>query len=65
LLFYEELSHREVRVLTAVNLEITVFWDMMPRTLADLYGGTRCLHLRVRYIDNNLAENTARQHRGQ
>jgi hypothetical protein len=44
-------------VLTALTMDIIVFWHMTPCTLADRYGGTRCLHLRVRNIHNNLADN--------
>jgi hypothetical protein len=40
-------------VLTAVNMKITVFWDVIPCRLVNIYkyfGGTCCLHLQERRI---------------
>jgi hypothetical protein len=38
-------------------MEIRVFWDVKPRTLADCYGGTHYPHLRFPIVDNIQRDN--------
>jgi hypothetical protein len=52
-----QCKDKRSEVLTAMNMKITVFWDVMPGNMEERYEcfrGTYCLHFQARGVSSTL-----------